>query len=179
MSNRTFGVYSLTKMAICLSLLCVSAYITIPVPFASAMLSAQTIVLNLAAFILRARQTLVVMLIYLLLGAIGIPVFVGGSCGIGEFFGPRGGFLFAFAVAYPLISLLKGKKHSVKRYFLTAVAVGIPITYLGAVISVMYFMQVDLKAAFLITVLPFLPGDVIKAFIASIIGVRINNVRSD
>lgn len=176
MSAKVFDVKSLTRMAVSLALLAVSAYITIPVPFASAMVSAQTIVLNLAAFILLPKQTFVLMLVYLLLGAVGMPVFVGGSCGIGEFFGPRGGFLIAFAIAYPLVSLLKGKTVSFKRYCLAAIAVGIPITYIGAVLSVMYFMQVDIKAAFFITVLPFLPGDIIKAFVAAGLGARLNKI---
>ena len=59
--NPTFSVQSLTKMAICVALLCVSAYISFPIPFASAMITALTIVMNLAAFLLTPQQTLVVM----------------------------------------------------------------------------------------------------------------------
>lgn len=176
MSNRVLDIHSQVKMAICLSLLCVSAYITIPVPFASAMLSAQTVVLNLMAFVLRPKQTLTVILVYLALGMVGIPVFVGGSAGIGEFFGPRGGFLIAFAVAYPLISLLKGNNISFKRYSLVALLIGLPVSYFGAVLSVMYFMQVDIRSACFITVIPFLPGDIIKIFVAAGIGTRLNRI---
>ena len=74
--EATFDVHSITKMAICVALLCVSAYISFPLPFASAMVTALTVAMNLAAFILTPQQTLVVMLMYTAIGAAGLPVFV-------------------------------------------------------------------------------------------------------
>ena len=61
---RLFDVRSMTRMAILVAILCVSAYISFPVPFASAMVTALTAAMNLAAFLLTPKQTLVVMLLY-------------------------------------------------------------------------------------------------------------------
>ena len=177
--TRLFSAGSMTKMAICVALLCVSAYISFPVPFASAMITALTIVMNLTAFLLAPRQTLVVLLIYVLLGAAGLPVFVGGAAGIGEVMGPRGGFLLAFIVAYPIVSWLKGRTCSFRRYFLAAVFVGIPLTYIGGLISLMHFMHLELWPAMLAAVFPFVPGDVLKAALAAYLGVKLNRIFSD
>ena len=77
-SLTLYDVRSMTKMAICVAILCVSAYISFPLPFASAMVTALTQAMNLAAFVLTPQQTLIVMLLYTLIGAAGLPVFVGG-----------------------------------------------------------------------------------------------------
>lgn len=167
-------VRSMTKMAICVALLCMSAYISFPVPFASAMVTALTLAMNLAAFVLTPQQTLVVMFLYTLIGAAGLPVFVGGAAGFGEIFGPRGGFLIAFIIAYPIVSYLKGSKNDWKRYLFVAVVVGIPITYIGWLVSLIYFLHLKLWPAMLAAVFPFIPGDVIKAVVAAYIGARIN-----
>ena len=82
-SLTLYDVRSMTKMAICVAILCVSAYISFPLPFASAMVTALTLAMNLAAFVLTLQQTLIVMLLYTLIGAAGLPVFVGGAAGFG------------------------------------------------------------------------------------------------
>lgn len=173
-NKNIFEVHSLTKMAICVALLCISAYISFPLPFASAMVTALTIAMNLTAFILTPRQVLVVMLMYTAIGAAGLPVFVGGAAGIGEIFGPRGGFLIAFIIAYPLVSFFKGRVISFQRYSLAAVLIGIPLTYIGGTASLMWFMHLSLLQAVMAAVLPFIPGDVIKALLAAWLGVRLN-----
>lgn len=175
-SDNTWDIRSLTKMAICLAMMCVSAYIAFPLPFASTMVSATTIVLNLTAFILTAKQTFITVLLYIIIGAVGLPVFVGGSCGFGEIFGPNGGFFLGFLIAYPLISIFKGKEPSFRRYWIVAVSIGIPIIYAGAIMSVMLFLKMTIIKAFLITALPFIPGDIVKAIIAAWIGIRINRI---
>lgn len=176
MEQGNNNVHSMTKMAVCIALHCLGAYISFPLPFASAMITALTIVMNLTAFILTPKQTFIVIFTYLLLGIAGLPVFVGGAAGIGEVFGPRGGFLIAFLIAYPLVSLFKGKTNSVKRYALTAILLGIPITYIGGLLSVMWFLKLDIEQAVLISVIPFIPGDIIKAVIAALLGVKLNKI---
>lgn len=175
-SNQEFDVYSMTKMAICVALLCVSAYISFPVPFAAAMITALTIVMNLTAFILTPKQTFVVMLVYVGLGTAGLPVFVGGAAGIGELIGPRGGFLAAFVIAYPVVSWLKGRVPSVRRYAAAAILIGIPITYIGGLITLMLFMHLSLWQGIVAAVLPFIPGDIVKALAAAWLGVKLQGI---
>ncbi|MBQ9366130.1 MAG: biotin transporter BioY [Schwartzia sp.] len=174
--QRLFDVRSMTRMAICVAILCISAYISIPVPMASAMVTALTVAMNLAAFLLTPRQTLVVMLLYTAIGAAGLPVFVGGAAGIGEIFGPRGGFLIAFLVAYPLVSLMKGSEISFRRYSLVAIVIGIPITYIGGLASLMAFTKLTFTEAVMAAVVPFIPGDIVKALLAAWLGVRLNRI---
>ena len=89
--EKFFSMRNTARMGLCIALICVSAYLAIPVPF-MAPLTMQTFVLCLTALILTPRQTAVVVIGYILLGAIGLPVFGGGVGGLGIIFGPRGGF---------------------------------------------------------------------------------------
>lgn len=175
-TENVFSIRNLTKMSICIALCCISAYISFPLPFTPGMVTAMTLVMNLAAFILTPKQTFLVLVGYVLLGAVGLPVYVGGTAGLGKLFGPTGGFIFAFVAAYPVVSFLKGETVSLRRYFLIAVCIGIPITYIGGVIGMMLILHIDLWQALVMAVFPFIPGDIMKAFAAAWIGVKINTI---
>ena len=59
----------------------------------------QTLGVLLAGASLGPKKGPLAVLLYLALGAIGLPVFAGGSAGVGVVFGPTGGFLFGFVLA--------------------------------------------------------------------------------
>jgi len=166
----------LTKIAICVALLSVSAYISIPLPFTAAMLTALTVVVNLVAFILTPKQAFLTLAVYILLGAAGMPVFVGGTAGFGKLIGPTGGFILGFLLSAPLISLLKGKVPDFKRYMFIAVFVGMPVIYLCGSISMCLVQNLDIFSTLVVAVFPFILGDIIKAGIAAYLGVKLNRV---
>lgn len=172
---RKISTADLTKMSMCVALCCVTAYISFPLPFTPGMVTALTIALSLAAYILNPRQTFIVILVYILLGAAGLPVFAAGSSGLSRLIGPTGGFYFAWLIAYPLLSFFRGARINFKRYVVTNILIAMPITYLGGIISIMIFMQVDLWQALAMAVLPYIPGDVMKAAAAAFLGVRLNS----
>ena len=60
--NRVDSVQMMTKMALCVALCCIAAYISIPLPFTAAMITALTLAMNLTAFILGPRETFIVLL---------------------------------------------------------------------------------------------------------------------
>ena len=74
---------NLTKMALCVALLAISSYLAFPLPFTPAMVVGTTIIVNMTAFILKPNDAFLVLLAWLLIGAIGVPVLPGGSAGLG------------------------------------------------------------------------------------------------
>lgn len=164
----------MTKMAICIALLSVSAYISFPLPFTPGMVTAQTIVYNIIAFTLLPKQAFLTVLAYDLLGVCGVPVFVGGTSGFAKIIGPTGGFIIAFLVAVTIMSHYRGAENSFKRYFLLAVLVGMPISYLGGVVSMYLVMGLGFKASLIGAVLPFIPGDIIKSAAGAYLAVKLN-----
>lgn len=166
----------LTKVAICVSLLCVSAYISIPLPFTPAMITSLTIVLNLIALVLTPKEAFLTLAIYTLLGAIGIPVFTAGTAGLGKIFGPTGGFIIAYIIAAPIMSMLKGDNNNFKRYLSVTILVGMPILYIGGTISMCIVQGIGVMEALTMSVFPFVIGDIAKCIGASFIAVKLNKV---
>ena len=168
-------VRDLTKMAMCVALCCVTAYISFPLPFTPGYVTALTFALSLSAYLLPPRQTFTVVLIYILMGAVGLPVFAGGE-GLSRLVGPAGGFYFAWIPAYALLSLAKGESPNFKRYMLANVLIAVPITYVGGLASMMLVLDVNLLQAMTMAVFPFIPGDLMKAAAAAVLGVKLQKI---
>ncbi len=176
LTEEKFTVRQMTKMALCLAFCCVSAFISFPLPFTPGLVTALTIALTVTALVLPPKLTFVTIAAYVFLGAIGLPVFPGGMGGLGRLLGPTGGFYFGWPFVCLLVSLLKGKVISFRRYAWVAVIVGVPLTYVGGLISMMLVMKVGLWQGLIMAVFPFIPGDIMKALLAAFIGVRVNKM---
>ena len=181
-SGKTYGgikmdsTKKITMVAMCVAFCCVAAYISFPLPFTPGMVTTVTLAFGVTAFVLPPRETALAICLYLFLGAIGLPVFAGGTSGFGKLLGPTGGFYLAWPVVYCLVSLLKGKAVSFRRYALVDIMVGIPLTYLGGIASMMLLMDIDLQAGLAMAVLPFIPGDIMKSLGAAFLGVKVNRM---
>ncbi len=73
------------------ALTAVGAYVAVPLPFSPVPVTLQTLFVYLSGLVLGGRRGALSQLVYLLLGASGIPVFAGGRGGVGVIFGPTGG----------------------------------------------------------------------------------------
>ena len=153
------------------TLMCIGALISIPIPFITTIpITLQTLVIFFAALYLPKRQCFISIVVYILLGLIGLPVFSNRGSGLGALFGPTGGFIAAFplmafciAIVY---SFLKRKINS-HAAAMIAIAVGnIPFYACGCVWFAIS-RSVDPLSAFTLCVLPFLPGDAVKATVAA------------
>lgn len=106
-------------------------------------------------------------LCYLLLGAIGIPIFSRFTGGIGILFGPTGGFL----IAYPLMAMLVAWvwKYTKKKTAITQLMGMIPALLLGYILGTSWFM-LSTQSSFWVSVatcvLPFIWFDAIKIVVA-------------
>ena len=169
-------IQEITKMAICIAIICVASYIAFPLPFTPIGITGQTIAINLIGLLLTPKHSFIVVLGYILLGSFGLPVFAGGSSGIGALIGPAGGFLFGFLAVAPLISYFKGKEIKFSRYFFVTISIGMIVLYLFGAVYMSIVQKISILSAITLAVLPFIVGDFIKCIIASYIGVRLNKV---
>lgn len=164
----------LTKISLCVALLCISSYIVIPLPFSLASITAQTIIINLIGLIMLPKEAFITIFIFILLGACGLPVFSGGTGGIGRLFGPTGGYLLGYLTAAVVISILKGKEVNIKRYLFVTMVVGIPIIYLCGLTTMKIYMKGNLIQLLTASVFPFIPGDILKCILGSYIAIVLN-----
>lgn len=174
--ERRISVAEMTKISLCTALLAISSYIVFPIPFTPIMLTAQTIIVNLIGLILTPLHAAISVMLFILLGAIGLPIFAGGEGGLGALLGPTGGFIIGFLFSAIAISYFKGKKHNILRYVLATVFIGMPVTYLLGASYMSYILNMDYMRAIQLAVIPFLLGDTIKCLMASMVATRINKI---
>jgi biotin transport system substrate-specific component len=175
-SEKIFTAQNMMRMSLCIAFCCVSAFISFPLPFTPGLVTALTIALTVTALVLPPRLTFITVAAYVLLGAVGVPIYPGGVGGLGRLLGPTGGFYLGWPFVCAIESLLKGKEISFRRYALVAIVAGVPLTYVGGLISIMYVQQVGLFEGIAMAALPFIPGDIMKALLAAFIGVRVNRM---
>lgn len=140
-----------------------------PVP-----ITLQTLGVMLSGSLLGARLGGLSQLVFLLLVAVGAPVLSGGRGGIGVLAGPSGGFIISYTIAALAIGwgLTKIKKANFIKILAVNIIGGILLVYCFGVPVQALVMKVKLMQAAK-TSLIYIPGDIIKATIASILTISI------
>ena len=100
-----FNIKSLARMAICTALIVVCSWLTVPftVPF-----TMQTFAIFFTVCLLGPWQGMISILVYILLGAVGVPVFSGFRGGLDALLGPTGGYILGFLATAPITGLMMG-----------------------------------------------------------------------
>lgn len=165
MKKKPLSTQSLVTMAMFAAVLCVSAYISLPLPNGSH-ITFLNFVTTLIALVFPVGQAFLIVLVWVLLGLVGVPVFIGGNAGIGYLFGPLGGYSASFLLIAVLVPLLCGKKYNRIRY--TAISVfSVILVDLAGTIWMMILSHMSFQAAFIAGFLPFIVLDLIKAVVAA------------
>ena len=173
MNKGRNGLYSLTLPALTAALLSVSALLYIPTPLP---ITLQTLVLFTSLFLFGGRITSVAVLIYLAIGAVGLPVFSGFSGGIARLLDATGGFLFGLLVASLLYWLLTAliKKEGAWHLF-SAVLAHLLLYLVGTLWYALVYLSgtEGLLSAALVTVVPFILPDALKLLLAYVLARRL------
>lgn len=150
------------------------AYIRIPVPGSPVPITLQTLFVMLSGAVLGKRLGRLSQAGYLMLGALGLPVFQGFSFGISHILGPTGGYLAGFIAASYMIGLMVDRrKVDIPRIAISFIAGNIILYTLG-VAWLMVLYKINLPSAISIGVLPFIPGEILKTSLAVVIFSRIS-----
>ena len=152
----------------------VLGYLVFPLPFSPVPVTGQSLGIMLTGCLLTTRQAAMAVGTFLLIGVAGVPVFAGGTSGIGSIIGPRGGYLIGFLIGAIIISLIKKKFSSIWGLGLANTVGGIFVVYLFGVLWLNWFTGMGLSAAIAGGALPFIPGDIFKVIVASIVGYKVN-----
>lgn len=149
----------------------VFSQITIPLPLIP--ITGQTLAIGLAATILGSRYGTTSVLLYIAIGAIGIPVFAQFSAGFGVIVGPTGGFLMGFIPTVFIIGYYLEKTAFTIGHAFIANIIGMIVTLIFGMLWLKISAELPWKAAFMSGFLPFIPVGLIKAYLAASIGILI------
>ncbi len=175
--DKAGGIKTLDMVYIAISaaLIAVCSWISIPttVPF-----TLQTFAVFFVLLALGGRRGTIAAVVYVLLGAVGLPVFAGFKGGIGALLGNTGGYILGFilmGLIYMLITRIMGEKTVVT---IIALVIGLAVCYAFGTAWFMYVYMRDTGAVGVMTVLswcviPFLLPDLLKMALAFVISKRV------
>lgn len=167
---------TLVIMALFTAVLCVSAYISIPLPSGSHITFLNFIVL-LIAFLFPVQQSFVITFVWMLLGAVGVPVFIGANAGISYLIGGWGGYSFGFLLVAIFVPLLRSKEFHRLPYTVLSILAAILIDVTGA-LWLMIITGISVRQAVLMGIIPFLLLDLVKAVVVVQIVPRFRTILS-
>ncbi|MFC7684829.1 biotin transporter BioY [Ureibacillus sp. GCM10028918] len=165
--------YSYVVTAFGAAIIAVLAQITIPLPLIP--ITGQTLAVGLIATILGRKNGTIAVLLYILLGAIGLPVFSGFSGGLGVIVGPTGGYIIGFLVQAYLMGVYMDKFGVNYTHSIIANLIGMVITLAFGTTWLKIVGDLSWTAAFMGGVYPFIIVGIIKAVAAAWIGVIVRN----
>ncbi|UTE76979.1 biotin transporter BioY [Rossellomorea sp. KS-H15a] len=147
------------------------AQIEIPLPLVP--ISGQTLAVGITATILGSRYGALALICYAALGAVGVPVFAGFSGGAQVLVGPTGGYIFGFIIAAYFTGLILEKTRFTIPMAIIANTVGMIITLILGTIQLKFVADLGWSQAMAAGVYPFIVVGLIKAFLASWIGITV------
>ncbi len=173
-------VRGLVFSALFAALLVVFGFVTINLGFTPVPITLATFAIMLAGAFLGPWYGFFSVLLVILLSVLGLPL-IGGSGGIAIIVGPSAGFVWSWPFAALFIGFFidKIKGHGLRTYILTFIIMevfGSLIMYLPGVPWLQHVLQISFIKAMIMGCYPYLPGDAIKALVATLIVVPIKSV---
>ncbi|MEE0946926.1 MAG: biotin transporter BioY [Acutalibacteraceae bacterium] len=169
-------LYKTVRSGIFAAIICVSSFLVIPigaVPVTPAVLTVM-----LCGVVLTPFEAFCASAVYVIMGAIGFPVFSGGSGGLGVLFGLTGGYIWSYPILSLIVSLfckIKTKKRCLKYVFaFIGCVTGLIICYFFGTAQYMLVANASFYTALITCVFPFVPIDIFKTVCAVCIGIELS-----
>ena len=164
---------NLVYTALSAGLLCVLSPIALP--FGVVPITLCTLLIYLYAYIHAPKVAVFSVIIYVACGFTGLPVFSSFTGGITQLLSPSGGFILGY-IPFVIILTAGFKKtiNSLLKFIIMLISTFV-LYAVGAFWYLLWLKSGDINAVILM-ILPFIPGDIIKMTVVSLIGTKIKSV---
>ena len=170
-------------VALFAALIAAGTFIAVPIPGSAVPVVLQNMFALLAGLVLGPLLGVASVAVYLLIGAIGLPVFAGAKGGVAHFFGPTGGFLAGYALCALVAGLVAGRPRAGKNVQLwvivLAALLGLAAVYAPGVLRLKAVIKADWAKTLAVGLLPFIAGDVVKIIVAVAVTGRLRRIIAD
>lgn len=171
--NQKIRTKQMVLIALMTAVTCVLGPLSIPLPFSPVPISLTNFAIFLAIFVLGMKNGTISFIIYLLLGAVGVPVFSSFRGGLQVLAGPTGGYLIGFI----FLALIMGfaLDHFDRKLVPTIIGmiIGMAVCYAFGTVWLAKLLSLSFKEGLMMGVIPYLPGDAAKIIIAAIVGPKL------
>ena len=176
MENKLFSNRDLVRIAVMSALTVVCSWITVHIPVISVPFTLQTFAVFFALEFIGGRNGTISFFVFILLGALGVPVFSGFNGGFGHLFGPTGGYLIGFVFSC-LICWAFEKRFGYKSalHYVVLAAALIACYFCGTVWFSLY-TNTPFITSLSVCVVPFIAPDVLKISLAVLLSVRLRKI---
>ena len=159
----------ITFIALMSAVMCVLGPLSVNIPISPVPISLGILAMLLSVYVLGRNKALFSCFIYILLGAVGVPVFSGFSGGLSKLVGPTGGYIVGYL---PLIFIggVFVAKHKNIWMQVTGLVLGVIVCYALGTAWLAYSAHMTFGKALMAGVIPFIPADAVKIIIAAFLG---------
>lgn len=171
--NQKIRTKQMVLIALMTAVTCVLGPLSIPLPFSPVPISLTNFAIFLAIFVLGMKNGTISFIIYLLLGAVGVPVFSSFRGGFQVLAGPTGGYLIGFIFLALIIGF--ALDHFDRKLVPTIIGmiIGMVVCYAFGTVWLAKLLSLSFKEGLMMGVIPYLPGDAAKIIIAAIVGPKL------
>ena len=148
----------------------------ISIPVGAVPVTLQTFAVFFAAAMLGAKRGTLSVLVYALLGAVGLPVFSGMTGGFGVIAGPTGGYIIGFIPAAVIVGAAADRYDRRALPLAVSMALGSAVCYAVGTVWFMLLMKRGIGETLLVCVVPFLIPDAVKIALAVLLSNRLSRV---
>lgn len=175
MSNTTEKRKNYTKaislIGIMTALIAVSAQITVPLP-SGVPVTLQTFTVALCGYLLGSKRSVLSVLVYILLGLVGVPIFSAFTAGTAALFGKTGGFIIGFL----FVALFCGLPNKKRIFHILCGCGGLVICHAAGTLWFAFLTKMNFFAALALVSLPFIVKDIICIVIAMFVSERLKKI---
>lgn len=165
------NVYQLTVCALMAAIMCIFGPLSVPI--GPVPVSLTNLVLYFTIFLLGTRDTVISYLVYLLLGLFGLPVFSGYSGGVAKLAGPTGGYLIGFIFMVIIGGVIMEKTNAHTVFTILGMILATAVAYAFGTAWFMLEAKAAFSYAMSVCVLPFIPFDLVKIILATLLGKQV------
>ena len=167
-TGRSRRLYGQTVTAVMAAVLAVVSPFVLPI--GPVPVSLCTLAVYLIVYVLGGRRGTTAVLVYLLLGAAGMPVFSGFEGGLGKVLGPTGGYILGYLALAFLTGLAVDRFPGRRTVHLAGMVLATAVLYAFGTAWFCVQSGTPLEGALGLCVLPFLPGDGLKMAVVLAMG---------
>lgn len=166
-------IKQMASVALMTAVICIFSPLALTLPVSPVPVSLGTLAIYFAASVLGMKRGTLSVLIYILLGLAGVPVFTGFTAGPGVLLGPTGGYIIGYLFLTPICGFFAEKFSKKISICLFGMALGTAVCYLLGTLRLGQLLNLSFAQALLVGVVPYLPGDIIKLALAFPMGLQI------
>ncbi len=173
MTQRSSKIKQMALISLMTALLCVLAPISLTLPTSPIPVSLGNMAICFTVVLLGMKRGTLSVLLYLLLGLAGLPVFSHFTGGIGKLLGPTGGYLLGYLFLALILGYFTDRFQNRRITNVLGALLGQLYLYLLGTLWLAMQLHLDFMAALFAGVLPYIPADLLKTALALFIGSRI------